>query len=202
MSSSVPCKNGDIPSKSSPNATKSLRVQFLLPEEHLEQVDKTTSKEMIALPTLPSICEFTMFSNNRQATQPDQQVPQLRPLTKLPPMYSGNTRLRNAEKNLAINIDSDCGLTTHKKALPNKGPVTCTKQDIRMEINCKLPEDYRDPTYKETKRRIWEWLSESEEHQPAYMRRANTFRKTVNLDKSADTQRQTFQQTSTLTQRI
>lgn len=195
---SAPCKNGELQSTESSSNARPLRVRFVLPEGDLEQAENTTSQELIAFPTLPSICEFTMFSSNRQQTKPEKQVTQIRPLTKLPPMYN-NTRLGNIEDNLRINNNGGAsGLTTHKNALANKGPVTCTKQDIRMEVKCKLPEDYRDPTYKETKKRIWDWLRQSEEHQPAYLRRANAFRKTV---RSADTKCQTFQQTS-LTQRI
>ncbi|XP_022789385.1 uncharacterized protein LOC111329047 [Stylophora pistillata] len=194
-------RNSSHQGKTSSHASDSLRVRFVLPEENVGQEDKTTSKDLIALPTLPSICEFIMFSNNQLTTQPQKQ---LWPLTKLPPMYSSDTRQRgNTANNTGVTINStNHGLTVHKKALANKGPVTCSKKDIRIDIKGKLPEDYRDPTIKETKRRIWDWLRESEHHQPAYMRRANTFRKTMESDKSDDTQRQTFHQKSTLTQRI
>ena len=170
---------------------KPVRVRFVLPEENFEQADNTTSKELIALPTLPSICEFTMFSSDRMATKPEKKAPHAGLLTKLPPMHANNSK---------INAKAD-GLATNKKLVTNKGPVTCTKQDIRMEINGKLPEDYRDPTYKETKKRIWDWLKQSEEHQPAYLRRAKAFGKTVRVD-TTDTQYQTFSQRKTLTQRI
>lgn len=201
---SAPSTKGELQSKSASNA-KPLRVRFVLPQGDLEQSEShTTSKEIIALPTLPSICEFTMFSSNRPPTKPEKQVSQIRPLTKLPPMYS-NARVGGAGDKLGTNDGDGSGLTTLKKAATaNKGAVTCTKQDIRMEIKCKLPEDYRDPTYKETKKRIWDWLKQCEEQQPTYLRRANAFRKTVNFDKSRssdDTQCKTFQLTS-LTERI
>lgn len=144
-----------------------------------------------------------MFTSNSSPTKPEKQVSQIRPLTKLPPMYS-NARVVSTGDKLEINNGAASGgLTTHKKvASVNKGPVTCTKQDIRMEIKCKLPEDYRDPTYKETKKRIWDWLRQCEEHQPAYLRRANALRKTDNsVNKSSDTEWKTFQLTS-LTERI
>lgn len=187
---SVPCK--DQEGETSPNA-KPLRVRFVVPEGTvLEPADTgTTSKELITLPTLPSICEFAMFSSNRTASKPGKQVSSTRPLTKLPPMYTSKSKIDGATDSQA----------TYKKALTGKGPVTCTKQDIRMEIKGKLPEDYRDPTYKETKKRIWDWLRQSEEHQPAYLRRAHALRETVNLDKN-DTQYQTFSQQKSLTQRI
>lgn len=199
VSRSFSRKNGGHQSETSSHVSNSLRDRFALPEKHSEQADETTNKAMIALPNLPSICEFIMFSNNRPTTQPAKQ---LWPLTKLPPMYGGNTRQRNTANNMRVTINSaNYGLTEHKKALANKGPVTCSKKDIRMEIKGKLPEDYRNPTIKETEKRIWDWLSESEEHQPAYMRRAYTFRKNMESNQSDDTQRQIFQQKSTLAQK-
>ena len=160
--------------ESSLNA-KPLRVRFILPEENSKEPNHTTNREIITLHTLPSICEFTMFSSNGPpANKPEKQISQARTLTKLPPMYS-NARLGKID-------GAATELAANKKAQStNKGPITCTKKDIRMEIKCKLPEDYRDPTYKETKKRIWDWLRQSEDHQPAYMRRANAFRKTVSL---------------------
>lgn len=196
---SAPCLEGELQFKR-PSTARPLRVRFALPERDLEQAEThNTRKKIIAFPTLPSICEFTMFSNNRPLTKPEK-VSQIRPLAKLPPMYS-NAR----GGSIAIKNGAASGLTTHKETaglVANKGPVICTKQDLRMEIKCKLPEEYRDPTYKETKKRIWDWLRQSEAHQPTYLRRANAFRKTVNLDKSSGTQYvKTLQQTS-LTERI
>ena len=176
-----------------------LRVRFALPETDLEQVEsRTTSKEIIAFPTLPSICEFTMFSSNRPLTESAKKVSQIRPLTKLPPMSSnargGNKTIKNGAAS---------GLKTYKELAENKaGPVTCTKQDLRIEVNCKLPEEYRDPTHKETKKRIWDWLRQSEAQQPAYLRRANAFSQTVNLNKSSGTQYVQTLQHASLTETI
>ena len=170
-----------------------LEVTVIVPEENLGQVDNTaTSKDLITLPALPSICEFAMFSSNRTAMKPDQQVSHVRPLTKLPPMYANNSRVNGAAGGLA---------TDNRSEMHNKGPITCAKQNIRMEIQSKLPEDYREPTYKETKKRIWDWLKQSEEHKPTYLRRANALTKRVSLD-ITDTQYQTFSQQKSLTQRI
>ena len=199
---SAPGAEGDsLQIKQSSNA-RPLHVQFALPDRDLEQAEiRTTSKEIVAFPTLPSICEFTMFSNNRPLTESGKKVSQIRPLTKLPPMYS-NAR----GGNIAIKKGAANGLTTQKEnagLVENKArPVICTKQDLRMEVKCKLPEEYRDPTYKETKKRIWDWLRQSEAHQPAYIRRANAFRKTVNLDKSSGTQYVKTLQQASLTERI
>ena len=188
--------NGELQSKVVPNASP-LRVRFALPEGDLEQAKThTANKEIIALPTLPSICEFTTFSRNRSPTKPEKQVSQVRPYTRLPPMYS-NARLGGIGNKQGANDGASGELTTNKKtAKANKGPVSCTKQDIQIEVKCKLPEDYRDPTYKETKKRIWDWLRQCEEHKPAYLRRADAFRKTVNLNEWSDTQWKTFQLTS------
>lgn len=185
---STPCedKDGKIPA---------LKVRFVLPEGNLKPADNTANlKELTVSQTLPSICEFTMFSNNQRTSNADKGTPQsARPLTKLPPMFSNNTKLI---------ASASGGLAKHKKAgLDNKGPVKCTTQDIRMEIKCKLPEDYRDPTYKETKKRIWDWLEQSEEHKPAYVRRAHAFSKTVTSN-PANMQRKTqSSQQKSLTQR-
>jgi len=199
---STPCAEGDLLQIKQSSNARPLRVEFALPETDLEQAEtRTTSKEIIAFPTLPSICEFTMFSSNQPLTESGKKVSQIRPLTKLPPMYS-NAR----GGNIAIKNGAASGLTTHKEdegLVENKaGLVTCTKQDLRIEVKCKLPEEYRDPTYKETKKRIWDWLKQSEAHQPAYLRRANAFRKTVNLDKSSGTQYVKTLQHASLTERI
>ena len=200
---STPCAEGDsLHIKESSNA-RPLRVQFALPETDLEQAEThTTSKEIITFPTLPSICEFTMFSSNQPLTEFGKKMSQIRPLTKLPPMYS-NARGRN----IAINNAAASGLTTKMENVglaENKArPVICTKQDLRMEVKYKLPEEYREPTYKETKKRIWDWLNQSEAHQPAYLRRANgAFRKTVNLNTSSGTQYEKTVQQASLTERI
>lgn len=185
-----------------PSNAGPLRVRFALPEADLEQVEtRTTSKEIIAFPTLPSICEFTMFSSNRPLTKSARKVSQIRPLTKLPPMSSnasgGSVTIKNSVAS---------GLTVHKEntglAENKAGPVTCTRQDLRIEVKCKLPEEYRDPTHKETKKRIWDWLRQSEAHQPTYLRRANAFSKTVNLDKSSGTQYVKTLQQASLTEMI
>lgn len=94
------------------------------------------------------------------------------------------------------------GLAANNKASTNKGPVACTKQNIQMEVKCKLPEDYKDPTYRDTKKRIWDWLRQSEEHQPTYLRRANAFKNSLSLDNRTDTQYKNFSQRRTVTQRI
>ena len=195
--SAAPCVEGDSLHIQQSSNTGPLRVRFASPETDLEQTEThTTSKEIIALPKLPSICEFTMFSSNRPLTESGEKVSQLRPLTKLPPMHN-NARIGG----IVIKNGAASGLTTRREnaGLVEKkaGPVICTKQDLRMEIKCKLPEEYRDPSYKETKKRIWDWLRQSEEHQPAYLRRANASRKTVNLEKSPGTQCvKTFQKAS------
>lgn len=188
--------NGELENNVVSNA-RQLRVRFALPEGDLKQTKThTANKEIIALPTLPSICEFTTFSRNRSPTKPEKQVSQVRSHTRLPPMYS-NARLGSIGNKQGANNGVSSELTTNKKsAKANKGPVSCTKQDIQIEVKCKLPEEYRDPTYKETKKRIWDWLRQCEEHKPAYLRRANAFRKTVNLNESSDIQWKTFQLTS------
>ena len=199
---SSPCVEGDsLHIKQSSNVGP-LQVRFALPETDLEQDEThTTSKEIVAFPSLPSICEFTTFSSNRPLTESGEKASQL-PLTKLPQMYSN---ARGGSKAIKNGATSD--LTTRKenagRLVQNRaGPVICTKQDLRMEIKCKLPEEYRDPTYKETKKRIWDWLRQSEAQQPAYLRRANDFRKTVNFDKSSGAQYvKDFQQAS-LTEKI
>lgn len=185
-----------------PSNAEPLRVRFALPETDLEQVEtRATSKEILAFPTLPSICEFTMFSSQRPLTQSARKVSQIRPLIKLPSM-SSNAR----GGNITIKNGAASGLTKHKEnaglAENKAGPVTCTKQDLRIEVKCKLPEEYRDPTHKETKRRIWDWLRQSEAHQPAYLRRANALSKTVNLDKSSGTQYVNILEQASLTERI
>lgn len=188
-----------FPIKQPPNAGP-LRVRFAPPETDLEQAE-TTSKEIIAFPTLPSICEFTMFSSNRTLTESAKKVSQIRPLTKLPQMSSrargGNVTIKNGAASSLITHKENAGLVENKA-----GPVICTKQDLRIEAKCKLPEDYRDPTHKENKKRIWDWLRQSEEHQPAYLRRANAYRKTVNLVKSSGTQYVKTLQQASLTERI
>ena len=185
-----------------PSNAGPLRVRFASPETDLEQVEtRTTSKEIIAFPTLPSICEFTMFSSNRPLTESAKKWSQFRPLTKLPPMSNrtrgGNITIKNGAASGLIRHKENAGLVENKA-----GPVICTKQDLRIEVKCKLPEEYRDPTHKETKKRIWDWLRQSEEHQPAYLRRANAYRKTVNLDKSSDTEYVKPLQQASLTERI
>ena len=172
-----------------------LEVKFIVSEENLGQVDNSaTSKELIALPALPSICEFAMFSSNRTAMKPEKQVSHVRPLTKLPPVCANNSKINRTAGGLATHNRTDMH--------GSKGPVMCAKQNIQMEIKCKLPEDYKEPTYKETKKRIWDWLKQSEEHKPTYLRRANaSVTKRVSLD-ITDTQYQTFSQQKSLTQRI
>lgn len=175
----------------------SLRVQLILPENKSKQAQNTcTSKEITTLPTLPSICEFTMFTarNRSSAKTTENQISHGRVFTKLPPMGSN---LKTVKMDGATN-----GLAANNKASTNKGPVACTKQNIQMEVKCKLPEDYKDPTYKDTKKRIWDWLRQSEEHQPTYLRRANAFKNALSLDNRTGTQYKTFSQRRTVTQRI
>ena len=175
----------------------SLRVQLILPENKSKQAQNTcTSKEITTLPTLPSICEFTMFTarNRSSAKTTENQISHGRVFTKLPPMGSN---LKTVKMDGAAN-----GLAANNKASTNKGPVACTKQNIQMEVKSKLPEDYKDPTYKDTKKRIWDWLRKSEEHQPTYLRRANAFKNALSLDNRTDTQYKTFSQRRTVTQRI
>lgn len=175
----------------------SLRVQLILPENKSKQAQNTcTSKEITTLPTLPSICEFTMFTarNRSSAKTTENQISQGRAFTKLPPMGSN---LKTVKMDGAAN-----GLAANNKASTNKGPVACTKQNIQMEVKCKLPEDYKDPTYRDTKKRIWDWLRQSEEHQPTYLRRANAFKNALSLDNRTDSQYKTFSQRRTVTQRI
>ena len=94
-----------------PSNAGPLRVRFALPEADLEQVEtRTTSKEIIAFPTLPSICEFTMFSSNRPLTESARKVSQIRQLTKLPPMSSN---ARGGSVTIKNSVAS--GLTAHKE---------------------------------------------------------------------------------------
>ena len=175
----------------------SLRVQLILPENKSKQAQNTcTSKEITTLPTLPSICEFTMFTarNRSSAKTTEKQISHGRVFTKLPPMGSN---LKTVKTDGAAN-----GLAANNKASTNKGPVACTKQNIQMEVKCKLPDDYKDPTYRDTEKRIWDWLRKSEEHQPTYLRRANAFKNTLSLDNRTDTQYKTFSQRRTVTHRI
>ena len=153
------------------NNSQQQQVRFVLPESDMGQVDSIkTSKELLTqLPALPSICEFTIFTSNQVTAQSEKKI------SKLPPV-------RNKCSKLAGN--SQQSLAAHKKAkLENKSRdlITCTKQNLRIDTKCKLPEEYKEPTLKDTKRRIWEWLRQSEEQKPTYLRRANAQKKTIRL---------------------
>lgn len=45
---------------------------------------------------------------------------------------------------------------------------------IDTATRCKMPQDYRDPTRKDTERRIINWLKQSQESLPAYRQRVKT----------------------------
>ena len=138
-------------------SSKGLRVRFLLP-------DNDQNKEVVTLYTLPSVCEFTMFSSNQPAAKPKKQVNQNQ--TKFPAV-NRNTK-GNVEGAATKEIPSSRKLSTGKNLV-----IKCAKQDIQMEVKSKLPKDYRNPTPKETRKRIWDWLSESAEYRPTYVCRGN-----------------------------
>lgn len=154
------------------NNSQQLQVRFVLPEGDMGQVDSIgTSKELLTqLPALPSICEFTIFTSNQVTAKSEKQV------SKLPPV-------RNKCSKLAGN--SQPSSAAQKKAkLENRSreSIMCAKQNLRIDTKCKLPEEYKEPTFKDTRRRIWEWLRQSEEQKPTYLRRANAQKKTIRLD--------------------
>lgn len=178
-----------------------LHVTFLLPKSDLRSLEQpndnnnnnTISKELFTqLPTLPSICEFTIFSPNNQVMPKAEKE-----MSKLPPVCTKNSKLvRTSQKGL---------VSTHQRKIrpvDNQRTVRCTRQDLRMETKSKLPEEYKEPTYKDTKKRIWDWLRQSEEQKPSYLRRASVFKKTKRLERGNTHYSYPSEKTESLTQRL
>lgn len=152
---------------------KKVRVRFLLPEntnvDHKKEIevfpDNSDNDES---PTLPAICELMIFSNQRMET----------------PTRSSSTKQKTVlpKQPLPTKTNEDC---THRKRstpstvvrLPPAATPKCSTKELKMSNNnnCMLPEDYKDPSHNDTRRRILAWLDDAERAKPSYRRRYNTF---------------------------
>lgn len=141
---------------------RKLRVRFLLPEEtNIEKQEIEVFPDTSELPrsSLPAICEFMIFSqrmNNKKIKQ--KTVLPKQPIVRKPTEQS--TVKQQRESSSIIKLP----------------PATtkCSKQELKIDSNCKMPEDYKEPSQIDTRRRILAWLNEAEKAKPAYRRRMDS----------------------------
>ncbi|KXJ09483.1 hypothetical protein AC249_AIPGENE13261 [Exaiptasia diaphana] len=117
--------------------------------------------------TLPAICELMIFSSQGMD---GPKTPKQKPV------------LPKAFVNHKINEDlsSSRQKREHQSSVVKLPPATpkYTTQELKIASNnnkCMLPEDYKDPSQSDTRRRILAWLDDAEKARPSYRRRFNTF---------------------------
>lgn len=171
----VPSTPRNVHSRSSPRNTdtakRKLRVRFVLPEE-----DSIQRKEIEVFPdvtevpgssSLPAICEFMIFSPKMNSNNNSNKVKQK---TTLPKKTVAIVRKTSGESTNKKQKESSSNIVKLPPATPKY-----SKQELKIDSNCMLPEDYKDPTQGDTRRRILAWLNEAEKAKPAYRRRMDSF---------------------------
>jgi len=145
------------------------RVRFIL----LENTNVENQKEIevypeaegpSTLPSLPAICELMIFSG--KGMEAPKTSKQKNILPKQPLIQKPNEDLMTKQKR-----ESQISVVK----LPPATPAKCSTQELRIHSKCMMPEDYKDPSQSDTRKRILAWLDEAEKAKPTFRRRFNTF---------------------------
>lgn len=149
------------------DAKRNVRVRFLLPEN--TKVDQR--KEIEVFPdnpeedsTLPAICELMIFSSQGMDTP---KTPKQKPVLPKAFVHKANEDLSRPKRDYQSSVVK----------LPPATPK-CSTQELKIannNNNSMRPEDYKDPSQSDTRRRILAWLDDAERARPTYRRRFNTF---------------------------
>ncbi|XP_031570205.1 uncharacterized protein LOC116304583 [Actinia tenebrosa] len=154
-------------------AKRKLRVRFVLPED-----DNIPRKEIEVFPdateipgssSLPAICELMIFSPKMENNNKDNKIRQKTTLPKKAVAAIVGKTPRDSK-----NHQQKESTSSNIVKLPPATPKY-SKQELKIDSNCMMPEDYKDPTQGDTRRRILAWLNEAEKAKPAYRRRMDSF---------------------------
>lgn len=166
----------NVRSRSSPQNTdtgkKKPRVRFVLPEEdNVQRQEIEVFPDITEIPgssSLPAICEFMIFSPRMDSNNNNNKIKQK---TTLPKKTVAIVRKTSGESTSKKQHESSSSKIVK---LPPATPKY-SKQELKISSNCMMPEDYKDPTQGDTRRRILAWLNEAEKAKPAYRRRMDSF---------------------------
>ena len=178
-----------------------LKVRFVLPETEKVDEKSTASRGRLNAVPLPAICEFVIFNDKPNGGKRHMER---RGFSSVQKTHLGYRRvnditngilkehtplvsaMRNCEGDsktfgTKLAITAETNLLNHAttQVPTSKATLNCkfTTKELKIESKCKMPEDFKEPTYLDTKKRILEWLKYSQAFTPSNRRQAKRVQK-------------------------